>query len=388
MAAVTMIGLGIGGALGSVSTAIKPDASVKMTPQAALASPTPTPAAVMETATPATLEVAQAAPTPTPAPTVTPTPPPLPFEETFTYGYSVENRPLQGFRLGTGESARFIIGAIHGGYEWNTVEVVSKTLEYYREHREELPVNVALYLIPLANPDGYAAGRDAIVGRMNAHSVDLNRNWDYRWQMTATHGTRPVSAGAGPFSEPETAALRDVLLEKRPDAVIFYHSAMGVVFSGADRERSFTYELTESIAAATGYRHQTEGIPGQITTGDAIDWLSTVGIAGTEIELTTHASISEAEWLRNLKGIRAFLEWRVPQSTVVDDGSPENGSLPADAPAGYKWYTIPDGTTLLDIVFSVCEGSIELDELVRLNKIANPDMVPAGMRILIPESCQ
>jgi hypothetical protein len=58
----------------------------------------------------------------------------------------------------------------------------------------------------------------------------LNRNWDYQWQMTATHGMRVVSAGSYPFSEPETAALRDFILLNDVELVIFYHSAMGVVF--------------------------------------------------------------------------------------------------------------------------------------------------------------
>jgi hypothetical protein len=370
------------------------------------ASPTPTVVVDTATHTPVVVETATPEPTPTPTTTPTSTPPPLPFEEAFIYGYSVEERPLQGYRLGTGQSARFVIGAIHGGYEWNTVEVVSKTLEYYREYPGELPANVALYLVPLANPDGYAAGRDAIVGRMNAHSVDLNRNWDYTWRPTATHGTRPVSAGTAPFSEPETAALRDLLLEKRPDAVIFYHSAMGVVFSGADRGNSFTYELTEVIAAATGYRHQTEGMPGQITTGDAIDWLSTVGIAGTEIELTTHASISEAEWQRNLSGIKAFLDWQVLQTSVVDEGAtaeapaggtPTNGAsiiegpldeLPtSEAPAGYKWYTIQEGDLLSIIAYDNC--GITTEELAAINGIEDPEsLIHPGQVILIPEDCQ
>ncbi|OQA22057.1 MAG: Bacteriocin BCN5 [Chloroflexi bacterium ADurb.Bin360] len=388
-----LIGLGIGWALGSAAG--KSGVVEPASPEVETVAPTAT--AVVDAVTPTPAVVETAKPEPTSTPTPTPTLPPLLFEEAFIYGYSVEERPLQGYRLGTGQSARFIIGAIHGGYEWNTVEVVSKTLEYYREHREELPSDVALYLIPLANPDGYAAGRDAIVGRMNAHSVDLNRNWDYTWKPTATHGTRPVSAGTAAFSEPETAALRDLLLEKRPDAVIFYHSAMGVVFSGADRENSFTYELTEVIAAATGYRHQTEGIPGQITTGDAIDWLSTVGIAGTEIELTTHASIGETEWQDNLNGIKAFLNWQVSQASAVDeeattevpsDGVPINGQPTSEPPPGFKWYTIPEGVTLSHIVYDICQGSISQEELVELNHIDNPDRVVAGKTILIPEDCQ
>jgi len=384
IAFIGLIGLGIGLGLGVLTNASNPN-SVDPNILSTEITLTPTLVSVdlgMMTAT--IVSATPVIPTVTPTPTNTPTPTPLPpFEETFTYGYSIEGRPLQAYRLGTGESARFIIGAIHGGYEWNTVEVVSKTLEYFRENPNELPSNITLYLIPCANPDGYVAGRDAIVGRMNANGVDLNRNWAYQWQPMATHGTRPVNAGTAAFSEPETAILRDLLLEDplfgRPaDAVIFYHSAMGVVFSGAERSRSATFELTEAISAATGYRHQTEGVPGQITTGDAIDWLSTVGIAGTEIELMTRANISEEEWQRNLRGIQVFLAWQIP---VIHSPDPIT-----EAPPGYVSYTLVEGDILSVIAYDRC--GITTEELLAVNQINDPNSIYPGDIILIPADCE
>ena len=233
---------------------------------------------------------------------------------------SVQGRPLHAYRFGTGPSSRAIIGAIHGGYEWNTTTLISRTMSLLLENPQWVPSNVTLYVIPLMNPDGYAAGTDAVVARMNGNLVDLNRNWDYQWQMTATHGTRPVKAGTAPFSEPETRGIRDFIFEKNIEAVIFYHSALGVVFHGANTETSLTYPLTKMLSDATGYPIQ-ESIPGQITTGDAIDYLSEVGVAGTEIELTSHAEVTENEFQRNINGLKAFLSW-VPEivtTTVAAD---------------------------------------------------------------------
>ena len=214
-----------------------------------------------------------------------------PAWQAIVYGSSIENRPLVAYRFGSGPIARALIGGIHGGYEWNTTALMSKTLEHLAADPNLVPPDLTLYVIPLVNPDGAAAGADRVEGRMNANGVDLNRNWDYQWQPTATHGSRPVPAGALPFSEPETAALRDFILDRGVEAAIFYHSAAAVVFSGAGEDASETVALARFIAAATGYRYAPEGVPGQITTGNAIDWLSQQGIAAAEVELSTHEAL-------------------------------------------------------------------------------------------------
>jgi len=270
------------------------------------ATPPPTSAPTVP-ATTAPETIPTAPPTPTPLPTTPPARPPF-FEGPFTYGASFGGRPLTAYRLGTGPSVRAIIGAIHGGYEWNTVDLVNEILNHLQENPSLVPDEVTLYVIPCANPDGYAAGTDREHGRTNDNGVDLNRNWEYEWQPTATHGTRVVDAGTSPFSEPETAALRDLILERNVEAAIFYHSAMAQVFYGAEQEKSATYELAVVVSEATGYPIAA-GVPGQITTGDAVDWMSDQGLAGVEVELTNHEDI---EWERNLQGLLAFLNWRPP----------------------------------------------------------------------------
>ena len=244
-----------------------------------------------------------------PPPTVTPTPAAF-FEGPIVYGQSFEGRDLVAYRMGTGPSARALIGGIHGGYEWNSTFLVSETLAYLQENPGLVPSDVTLYIIPCANPDGAAAGTDAVHGRMNGNNVDLNRNWDYNHQITATHGTRPVFAGDYPFSEPETRTLRDFIFERDIELVIFYHSAMAKIFSGAERQNCATVELAEMMSDVTGYPHDPEGVYGQITTGDAIDYLSKVGIAGIEIELTNHQDI---DWDQNWRGVLAFMEWEIPR---------------------------------------------------------------------------
>ncbi len=336
------------------------------TPQATGIPPTVLPSPQPEMAVEATATV--------PSPTSTPRP--AFFEGPIIYGQSFDGRPLEAYRLGYGPSVRAIIGGIHGGYEWNTVTLVNYVLSYLKSDPGLIPESVTLYIIPNMNPDGYAAGTDAVVARMNGNGVDLNRNWDYQWQPTATHGTREVKAGTAPFSEPETAATRDFILGYGVEAVIFYHSAMGVVFSGADAESSATVALAEMLSDATGYPHRPEGVPGQITTGDAIDYLSTQGIAGAEIELTSHSEVDDAERQQNLDGIIAFLNWTVP-----DRGH----SGPTPAPVEGEWgqisYTVQAGDTLSGIADAY---GLRLEDLLYLNDIEDVDQIREGDVLLIP----
>ena len=352
--------------------------------------PAPTTAsAVLPAASPTASPAVPQAETVPPSPTAPPEPePPAPaatpqpfFEGPWTYGTSFGGRPLRAYRLGTGPSARAIIGGIHGGYEWNTVVLVSETLSHLQDNPTLVPPNVTLFVIPCANPDGYAAGTDRVVGRMNGNDVDLNRNWDYNWQPTATHGTRPVSAGSAPFSEPETAALRDFILERDLEATIFYHSANKRIFYGLETERSATYELALAVSEATGYPVAAT-MPGQVTTGNAVDWMSAEGLAGIEVELTTHEDI---EWERNLRGLQAFLQWDPP-------GNPPASQLVRTVQIGTSVNGRPLEVTQVgggDRTALVVVGSIHGDEanteaLVRgleAEYAGNPGSVPAGFRL-------
>ena len=64
------------------------------------------------------------------------------------------------------------------------------------------------------NPDGFAHHV-----RTNAHGVDLNRNSPEHW----------AGAGARPWSEPETRAIRDLILRELPALSIYYHQPFGLV---------------------------------------------------------------------------------------------------------------------------------------------------------------
>ena len=70
------------------------------------------------------------------------------------------------------------------------------------------------------NPDGVAAGT-----RGNAHGVDLNRNFPYRWRPL----TGGEYSGARPLSEPESRAAHRLILREKPDLTIWFHQPFGLI---------------------------------------------------------------------------------------------------------------------------------------------------------------
>lgn len=292
--------------------------------------------------------------------------------EALEFGKSVQGRSLTAYRFGNGATHRALIGGIHGGYELNTVQLMSETLSYLKENLNLIPKELTLFIIPNMNPDGVARGNDAITGRMNANNVDLNRNWDYKWQITATHGIRPVFSGKEPFSEPETRSVRDFIQNNKVSAVIFYHSAYGSIFSGADlKSAPKTNELAKMMAKATGYLYRPEGIIGQITTGDAVDYLTSQGIDAIEVELTTHQA---TDWKQNLSGLKLFLSWDIISEPQLKSTS----GIPVKQ---QKIYIVQLGDTLGLISL---RSQTTIEDLIRLNDLTNPNEIYAGQRLILP----
>lgn len=136
-------------------------------------------------------------------------------------GESVDGRPIRALRVGP-PNARvklMVVGAIHGN------ELAGKAV-VARLRRARLPRGTALWLIDDANPDGSTAN-----SRHNAHGVDLNRNFPYRWQPQ----DGVYESGSSPASEPETQAIQRFVERERPRVTLWYHQAMRlVVKSGGD----------------------------------------------------------------------------------------------------------------------------------------------------------
>jgi len=236
-------------------------------------------------------------------------------------GRSYGGRPIEHYVFGAGPVHLAFVGAIHGGYEWNSANLAYAMIDYFERNPAAVPDAITLHIVPVANPDGLArvapdwqtgpiptpAGviSDTYSGRFNGRDVDLNRNWDCHWQPTAVWRDEVVDAGLAPFSEPEVVALRDFFLAQPMQAVVFWHSAAGTVLAGVcdtSEAHAPSRELAQIYAAASGY--STQAPLGYAISGDASDWLTTQDIPSVAIELTNHSVI---EWDRNIAGTLAVL---------------------------------------------------------------------------------
>lgn len=226
--------------------------------------------------------------------------------ERTVIGRSVEDRPLEVYRFGDGPSKRMIVAGIHGGYEWNTIELGHRLLSYLEENPQVVPDDVTLYLLPALNPDGEARSH-GYEGRANANGVDLNRNfphnWQAEWDPAGCWRYLPISGGAYPLSEPEPRALVRFILSEHIELLISYHSAALGIFAGGRPERPGSIRLAEEISQVTDYPYPPLET-GCEYTGQLTDWAAANGVSAVDIELSTHHSL---DYEVNLEILSTFL---------------------------------------------------------------------------------
>jgi len=237
-------------------------------------------------------------------------------------GKSVEGRNIEAYTYGSGLKHLVFVGGVHGGYEWNSVLLAYRFMDYLEMNSGGVPSSLTVTVIPSANPDGVykVIGKDGRFevedvpvnvslesGRFNARGVDLNRNFACKWQPESTWKGNVVSAGSKAFSEPEAVAIRDFALKNKPEAFIFWHSQSNAVYA-SECENGILFETLEIMKAyslASGYS-AIDSFDAYEITGDAEGWLASIDIPTITVELKTHEAI---EWEKNLKGVLALFEY-------------------------------------------------------------------------------
>lgn len=240
-----------------------------------------------------------------------------------TIGHSVQGRTIDEYTFGTGTTRLLFVGGMHGGYEWNSVVLAYEFIDYLNTP-ENVPLGLTISVIPTANPDGTfdvvgkegkftandildVSNKPLGYGRLNAHSVDLNRNFDCNWKPTSTWRGTKVAAGSAPFSEPEAAAIREAVTSEKPSAVIFWHSQSGSVYASECNKGILPETLTimNTYAKVAGYA-PIKKFDAYAITGDSEGWLASKNIPAITVELTTHNTV---EWKQNLLGVKALFDY-------------------------------------------------------------------------------
>jgi protein MpaA len=129
-------------------------------------------------------------------------------------GKSVDGRPIVAYEVGDTDSPRreLVVGCIHGNEQAGVA--IARKLE------QASPPGIDLWIVPVLNPDGLRA-----YPRGNAHGVDLNRTFPWRW--------RPLRglfySGPAPLSEPESRIAFRLIRRLHPQVSIWFHQHLDVV---------------------------------------------------------------------------------------------------------------------------------------------------------------
>ena len=188
-----------------------------------------------------------------------------------TVGRSVRGRKIQARRAGDPTAAfkALIVGSIHGDEP--------EGLRIVRQLRRRVSTGVRdvdLWTITTVNPDGLAAGT-----RKNRRGVDLNRNFGFRWSRAEPPGSG-YYGGTGPFSEPESKAVRKLIKRVKPKVTAWYHQPWGRTLVPCDWRARYARRYAALSGLSPSSRCDSH-VP-----GSAIEWLShTFGTAALVVEL-------------------------------------------------------------------------------------------------------
>ncbi|GAB4282112.1 MAG: hypothetical protein Kow0029_27520 [Candidatus Rifleibacteriota bacterium] len=160
-------------------------------------------------------------------------------------GKSCEGRDIWALKVSDNpekdeaEPAALIMG-LHHSREWPSVEVpmatIKKLLEEYSVDPaiKKLVDSREIWFVPIVNPDGliYSQEKSRYWRKNRRHNadgsygVDPNRNYGYQWGNVgaSNYPGSDTYHGTGPFSEPETCAIRDLAIREKFQASISFHT--------------------------------------------------------------------------------------------------------------------------------------------------------------------
>jgi carboxypeptidase T len=210
-------------------------------------------------------------------------------------GASIEGRPIWALRIGRGQTPVLINGTQHAR-EWIAAMVTTCIADRLVRDYDRDPAirafvdRTSLWVVPVSNPDGYqyswASRRLWRKNRRGDYGVDLNRNFSVAWGGRGSSGNRSANdyRGEYPFSEPETAALRDLARREHIALHIDYHAFGQLVLypwghkAEPTKDRDRFAAIGDRMASALFAPHETRyalmsAIELYPASGDMSDWM-------------------------------------------------------------------------------------------------------------------
>jgi murein peptide amidase A len=144
-------------------------------------------------------------------------PAPRPARRRVVLGRSVDGRPIAAVevRAARPRATVLVVGCIHGNEPAGMA--VARAVR-----RAGLIGGIDLWVIDDLNPDGVVANT-----RQNAHGIDLNRNFPWRWRHAGRRGDQQYP-GPRPLSEPEVRLAHALILRLRPRLTIWFHQPLAI----------------------------------------------------------------------------------------------------------------------------------------------------------------
>ncbi|CAB4056327.1 Carboxypeptidase B,Carboxypeptidase O,Mast cell carboxypeptidase A,Carboxypeptidase A2,Carboxypeptidase A1,Carboxypeptidase B2,Carboxypeptidase A5 [Lepeophtheirus salmonis] len=210
----------------------------------------------------------------------------------------------------------FIDGGVHAR-EWISPAVALYIIYLLVERHEDnskLINDFEWLIVPMVNPDGYAHSRTRNRmwrksrrnnGKGKCYGVDLNRNFGFHWKegLQVKDLSNPCSeiyAGPTPFSEPETKAIEQTILNYNKTIIAYFslHSYSQLwtfpwSYKLPDRESSKYYDLYTAAKKAvnsleslygTNYVFGSSSELSYLSSGTSDDWM--YGVAGIKYSFT------------------------------------------------------------------------------------------------------
>jgi len=224
-------------------------------------------------------------------------------------GRSLEGRRILALKISDnaasseGEPALLALGC-HHAREWISVEVPYLFGKYLLEHYDAdadvraLVDASEIWIVPLVNPDGLEYSihvyrywrKNRRANADGTFGVDVNRNYGFAWGYdndgSSGYPGSDVYRGASAFSEPETAAVRDLFTQASSDfrALVSLHSyGQDILFpwgytTAPAADNAALGTLAASLAGLIEAVQGTVYTSGQastalyLTNGDTVDW--------------------------------------------------------------------------------------------------------------------